>query len=204
MKKRVGRLPSEPARPREGGVMSMNAQCCVADHRRSGLPARAARRLPSRRRLALRWIAVAGTLVVVLAACSNGNQMSPSGIPTSTAPRSPAGSGSVWVANEGGDSLTVLDGALSTVATTLTGIKHPHNVQVSHDGATVYAVSNSDNIVVAIDPRLQGCRCSCHRTGSRACHRRAQREGLRHQHGRWHRIGVPRSRAPAGRPDSAR
>ena len=186
MKKRVGRLPSEPARPREGGVMSMNAQCCVADHRRSGLPARAARRLPSRRRLALRWIAVAGTLVVVLAACSNGNQMSPSGIPTSTAPRSPAGSGSVWVANEGGDSLTVLDGALSTVATTLTGIKHPHNVQVSHDGATVYAVSNS------------------HRTGSRACHRRAQREGLRHQHGRWHRIGVPRSRAPAGRPDSAR
>ncbi|MGB8506331.1 YncE family protein [Mycobacterium sp.] len=46
----------------------------------------------------------------------------------------------------------MLDGALSTVATTLTGIKHPHNVQVSHDGATVYAVSNSDNIVVAIDP----------------------------------------------------
>ena len=43
----------------------MNAQYCVADHRRSGVPARAARHLPSRRRLALRWMAVAGALVVV-------------------------------------------------------------------------------------------------------------------------------------------
>ena len=31
-------------------------------------------------------------------------------------------------------------------------LKHPHNVQVSREGATVYAVSHSDNIVVAIDP----------------------------------------------------
>lgn len=132
--------------------MSINALCRAAAHRRSGVPARAARRLSSHRHCALRYGAVGVTLVVVLTACSNGNQMSPSGTPKSTAPRSPATSGSVWVANEGGDSLTVLDAVRNTVATTLTGIKHPHNVQVSRDAAIVYAVSNSDNIVVAIDP----------------------------------------------------
>lgn len=97
-------------------------------------------------------LAAAVALGVLLAACSHGTPVSPSGIPTSTAPGAPAAAGSVWVANEGGDSLTVLNSATNTVAATLTGIKYPHNVQVSRDAATVYAVSNSANLVIAIDP----------------------------------------------------
>ncbi len=55
------------------------------------------------------------------------------------------------MADEGGNSLTVLDAATNTVSTTLTGMPGPHNVQVGHDGATVYASSNTTNTVVAID-----------------------------------------------------
>lgn len=43
--------------------------------------------------------------------------------------------GSVWVADEGGDSLTVLDAGTDAVVTTLTGLAGPHNVQVGNDGA---------------------------------------------------------------------
>ncbi len=67
-------------------------------------------------------------------------------------PLTPAVTGSVWVADEDGDSLTVVDAATNTVLTTLTGLHQPHNVQVGLDGAIVYALSGSDNVVVAIDP----------------------------------------------------
>jgi YVTN family beta-propeller protein len=56
----------------------------------------------------------------------------------------------VWVANEDGDSLSVIATETNEVVATVAGIKHPHNVQVSRDGDTVYAVSAS-NLVVAID-----------------------------------------------------
>lgn len=72
--------------------------------------------------------------------------------PANEPPRSaPNAAGSIWVADEAGDSLTVIDAATDKVVTTLTGIEAPHNVQVGHDGATVYAVSGADNVVLAID-----------------------------------------------------
>lgn len=48
--------------------------------------------------------------------------------------------GSIWVANEGSGSLTVLDAATNEVAATLTGVPAPHNVQAGN-GATVLATS---------------------------------------------------------------
>jgi len=84
--------------------------------------------------------------VMVAAAVLAGCSANPSP-PTPAAPRS----GSVWVADEGRDSLTVIDAATGAVAMTLTGIDAPHNVQVGRDGAVVYAVSGAD-VVVAIDP----------------------------------------------------
>ena len=64
---------------------------------------------------------------------------------------SPPRSGSVWVADEGHDSVSVIDAATNTVTMTLTGIKGPHNIQVGRDDSVVYAVSSA-GIVVAIDP----------------------------------------------------
>ncbi|NHB84956.1 hypothetical protein G7085_10975 [Tessaracoccus sp. HDW20] len=59
--------------------------------------------------------------------------------------------GTVWVANEDGDSLSALDAATGEVVTTVTGIESPHNVQVSPDGSTVWAVSGHNNALVALD-----------------------------------------------------
>lgn len=59
--------------------------------------------------------------------------------------------GAIWIANEKGDSLTVVNAATNAVAETLTGIPGPHNVQVSPDGQTVWAVSGHENLVVAVD-----------------------------------------------------
>ena len=94
---------------------------------------------------------VAATLALVSATALSGcaSDTGQSRDQTST-PAQPE-SGSVWVADEGGDSLTVLDAAGNTVAATLTGIKGPHNVQVGRDGDTVYAVSGGTHQVVAID-----------------------------------------------------
>lgn len=81
--------------------------------------------------------------VALLSGCSGTPQAPPA---PSAVPRS----GSVWVADEGHDSLTVIDAATSAVAMTLNGIKAPHNIQVGRDGAVVYAVSSA-GVVVAID-----------------------------------------------------
>ncbi|RIK43300.1 MAG: hypothetical protein DCC57_17860, partial [Chloroflexi bacterium] len=59
--------------------------------------------------------------------------------------------GTIWVANEEGNSLTAVDAASQTVVATLTGIPGPHNVQVSPDGRTVWAVSGHEGLAVAID-----------------------------------------------------
>jgi YVTN family beta-propeller protein len=59
--------------------------------------------------------------------------------------------GTIWVANEEGNSLTAIDAATNAVVTTLTGIPGPHNVQVSPDGATVWAVSGHEALAVAVD-----------------------------------------------------
>lgn len=96
--------------------------------------------------------ALAAALLAAVSACSAGQTTDSGQSTTNPASRAPAdATGSVWVADEGGNSLTVLDAATNTVSTTLTGMPGPHNVQVGHDGATVYASSNTTNTVVAID-----------------------------------------------------
>lgn len=61
--------------------------------------------------------------------------------------------GTVWVANEFGNSITVIDANTNEVITTLTGIEGPHNLQVSPDGESVWAVSGHDSTAVMIDAR---------------------------------------------------
>lgn len=92
-------------------------------------------------------------LAAVSAGCSGGETGTAGQSATSPAPppESAAVAGSVWVADEAGNSLTVIDTATSTVATTLTGIRGPHNVQVGRDDTTVYATSVGTDTVVAID-----------------------------------------------------
>ncbi len=60
-------------------------------------------------------------------------------------------SGTVWVANEGGASLSAIDTASNTVATTVKGVEGPHNVQVSPNGKSVWAVSGHDSLAVMFD-----------------------------------------------------
>ena len=83
-------------------------------------------------------------LGVGLAGCSQAPDRTP-------AQAGPPPAGSVWVADEGADSLSVIDTATNSVAMTLTGITGPHNVQVGPDGTVVYATSSAGR-VVAIDP----------------------------------------------------
>lgn len=59
--------------------------------------------------------------------------------------------GTVWVANEAGNSLTAVDAATGAVVATLTGIPSPHNLQVAPDGMTVWAVSGHEKLAVAVD-----------------------------------------------------
>jgi YVTN family beta-propeller protein len=72
------------------------------------------------------------------------------------APATAGLTGSIWVANEKGNSLSVIDAATNAVVTTLTGIEGPHNVQVAPDGRTVWAVSGHDNLAVAVDAQDYG------------------------------------------------
>ena len=60
--------------------------------------------------------------------------------------------GTVWVADEF-SSITVIDASTNAIITTLTGIEGPHNLQVSPDGETVWAVSGHDSTAVKIDAR---------------------------------------------------
>ena len=67
------------------------------------------------------------------------------------APEARVVSGTVWVANEDGNSLTAIDASTNEVLSTVTGIDSPHNVQVSPDGGVVWAVSGHKHAVVSID-----------------------------------------------------
>ncbi len=131
----------------------------------------AAPRPPLRHRRRRRGAVTATVVVAVvaLAGCSDGGGPSPD--PASTAvPSGPTETvpGSVWVADEGGDSLTVLDAATDEVVTTVTGVDSPHNVQVARDGATVYTVS-ADDRVIAIDPATYTVRAAAP-TGAAPAH----------------------------------
>lgn len=59
--------------------------------------------------------------------------------------------GSIWVANETGNSLSIIDASTNTVVTTLTGIEGPHNVQAAPDGQTVWAISGHDALAVKLN-----------------------------------------------------
>lgn len=89
-----------------------------------------------------RTIGAVAALLAALVGCAPGSQQNPTAAPPS---------GSVWVADEGRNSITVIDAAKGDVAMTLTGITAPHNIQVGGDGSVVYAVSSA-GVVVAIDP----------------------------------------------------
>ncbi len=104
-------------------------------------------KLPTRRPLIVTALAIA--LTTGLAACSAASP-APSR-ERAALPTPKVIAGSVWVANEEGNSLAVLDAAANKVVTTLTGIAAPHNVQASRDGSLTYAVSEHDNTVVAVD-----------------------------------------------------
>ncbi|WP_133566747.1 YncE family protein [Bacteriovorax stolpii] len=58
--------------------------------------------------------------------------------------------GSVWVANEDGNSITVINARTNKVLTTLTGIEGPHNLQVSPDNKTVWIVSGHNDLTPKI------------------------------------------------------
>lgn len=59
--------------------------------------------------------------------------------------------GTIWVANEEGNSLSAIDAATNKVVAILAGIPGPHNLQVSPDGSTVWAVSGHEALAVAVD-----------------------------------------------------
>jgi YVTN family beta-propeller protein len=90
-------------------------------------------------------------LVAVAGGCATaGGPATSPGVPVSSPPAAGI-AGTVWVANEGGHSLSVIDAATSTVVTTVEGIEGPHNVQVGPDGNRVYAVSGHASTVAALD-----------------------------------------------------
>lgn len=72
---------------------------------------------------------------------------------TGTSARTAPISGTVWVANESGGSLTAIDAGTNQVSTTVAGIEGPHNVQVAPDGQAVWAVSGHDAKAVMIDSK---------------------------------------------------
>ena len=118
-------------------------------------------------------MALAATVVLgtTLSGCSGGADPAPGPAPSAaTTPSGPAGTvtGSVWVAEEEGDSLTVVDAATDEVVTTLTGVDSPHNVQVGRDGTTVYTVTGEDR-VIAIDQGTYAVRAVAP-TGSAPAH----------------------------------
>jgi len=114
---------------------------------------------------------VATAAVAALGAALTACSVAPPAEQAKTIPASPTQvhAGSVWVADEAGDSLTIIDAEANSVVATLAGLKEPHNVQVGRDGATVFAVSGSSNLVVAIDARTYAVQAVA-RTGSAPAH----------------------------------
>jgi YVTN family beta-propeller protein len=95
----------------------------------------------------------AGVVALVAFAGGCASADAPTTNPNVPVSSSPAGAiaGTVWVANEGGHSLSVIDAATNAVVTTVEGIEGPHNVQVGPDGNRVYAVSGHASTLAALD-----------------------------------------------------
>src|SRR3972149_2831899 len=69
--------------------------------------------------------------------------------------------GTVWVANEYGNSITAIDASTNQAVATLTGIEGPHNIQAAPDGRSVWAVSGHGALAAMIDAAT----CQVHGTG---------------------------------------
>ena len=104
----------------------------------------------SKRGVLLHPIALVVMLAMALTGCS-GEADGPARQEGASPELAGSVTGSVWVADENGDSMTVIDASTNGVIATLDGIEEPHNVQVGAGGDTVYAVSGSENLLVAID-----------------------------------------------------
>ena len=59
--------------------------------------------------------------------------------------------GTIWVANEDGDSLTALDASSNRVVATLHGLPGPHDVQATPDGREVWVISGPTAQVIVLD-----------------------------------------------------
>lgn len=59
--------------------------------------------------------------------------------------------GTIWVANEYGDSITALDAGSNRVVVTLRGLAGPHDVQATPDGREVWVISGHTAQVMVID-----------------------------------------------------
>lgn len=108
-----------------------------------------------RRRAVLVSLALAGAAAMgafVLLAANDGNK----GSAELTAAHNDVVTGTIWVANEDGGSLTAIDAATNRVVTTVKGIEGPHNVQVSPDGRSVWAVSGHGSFAVMLDSETLG------------------------------------------------
>lgn len=77
--------------------------------------------------------------------------------------------GTIWVANEAGDSVTAIDADTHAVVTEVRGIQAPHNVQASPDGETIWVTSPPRGLVAVIDARTLALRGTV-RTGSGPAH----------------------------------
>ncbi len=100
------------------------------------------------------WLTLISGLILVIALAPTTTQaLSPTSTPTSahTSHHTSDFEGTVWVADEYGNSVTVIDAAQNEVITTLTGIEAPHNIQASPDGKTIWAISGHDSLAVQID-----------------------------------------------------
>lgn len=92
---------------------------------------------------------------IVLSACSGNANQPTASQPTAIQPKASQSEtdvvGTVWVADEEGNSITVIDAATNQVLTTPTGIEGAHNLQVAPDGKTVWTVSGHDSLAIMID-----------------------------------------------------
>lgn len=106
-------------------------------------------------RVVIPVVAVAGAAVGVLVVSGGSGDREPmtgsSGVSGGVSSHLEMVAGTVWVANEDGASLSAIDTASNTVATTVKGVEGPHNVQVSPNGKSIWAVSGHDSLAVMFD-----------------------------------------------------
>jgi YVTN family beta-propeller protein len=103
----------------------------------------------------IRLLAVAGTAVLTAATLGfialTGERPDEGTADTVRTAHTGMVTGTVWVANEDGGTLTAIDAATNQVATTLDGIDGPHNVQIGPDGASLWTVSGHDSFAAMLD-----------------------------------------------------